>query len=244
MDGFDGPPAPEDSMRSNDKTSGKDRVHRDKAIAFLKRVERFLAVHDIPEPAAETLKNEQDPYRVLFMTLLSLRTRDDVTLPASDRLFRAAPNLARLAEIDEESITEIIFPVGFYRTKAKTIKRIGEVLIKKFGGEIPKTLQELLSLPGVGLKTANLVLTVGHREEGLCVDIHVHRIVNRWGVVRTRNPDETYRVLSPSLPPLWKRKANKILVSFGQHLCRPVSPYCSKCPLSADCDRIEVDKHR
>lgn len=244
MDGFDGPPAPEDSMRCDDKTSGEDQGVPDRIIAFLKRVERFLAVHKIPEPAAETLKTGQDPYKVLFMTLLSLRTRDDVTLPAAERLFAVAPDLVRLAELDEETIAKIIFPVGFYRTKAKTIKRIGEILLKTFGGEIPKTLPELLSLPGVGLKTANLVMTVGHREDGLCVDIHVHRIMNRWGVVRTRDPDETYRVLSPSLPSRWKRKSNPLLVAFGQHICRPVSPFCSRCPLSADCDRVEVDKYR
>ena len=215
-----------------------------KTIDFLQRVERFIEEESLPEPAAEQLAGAGNPYQVLMMTILSLRTKDEVTLPAALRLFDLAPTLERLARMETGAVENSIFPVGFYRTKAKTIKRIAEILLEKHGGKIPDTLPELLSLPGVGLKTANLVLTVGHEKEGFCVDIHVHRILNRWGTIETRDPDATYRLLEPVLPSKWKRRANALLVSFGQHVCRPVSPYCSKCPLSADCDRVKVDKHR
>ncbi len=215
-----------------------------KTVDFLQRIERFIETEKIPVPAAEQLTGESNPYQVLMMTILSLRTKDEVTLPSALRLFERAPTLERLAKMKTEDVENTIFPVGFYRTKAKTIKRIAEILLDRFGGKVPETLAELLSLPGVGLKTANLVLTVGHEKDGFCVDIHVHRILNRWGVIETRDPDATYHLLDPILPPKWKRRANALLVSFGQHVCRPVSPYCSNCPLLTDCDRIKVNKHR
>ncbi|MHB8421793.1 MAG: endonuclease III domain-containing protein [Leptospirales bacterium] len=215
-----------------------------KTIDFLQRIKLFLEEQGIPEPAAELLTGAGNPYQVLIMTILSLRTKDEVTLPSSKRLFEQAPTLQHLSRMKLEAIERSIFPVGFYRTKSKTIKRIAEILLEQYDGKVPDTLSELLALPGVGLKTANLVLTVGHEKEGFCVDIHVHRILNRWGSISTKDPDETYHLLEPALPPIWKRRANALLVSFGQHICRPVSPYCSKCPLSVDCDRIKVDKYR
>lgn len=219
-------------------------MNLNRTIDLLQRVELFLAEKKIPQPAAEQLTGTGNPYQVLIMTILSLRTKDEVTLPASQRLFEKAPTLELLSGMKIKAIESSIFPVGFYRTKSRTIKRIAEILLSQYGGEVPDTLPELLALPGVGLKTANLVLTVGHEKEGFCVDIHVHRILNRWGSISTKDPDGTYNLLEPALPPIWKRRANALLVSFGQHICRPVSPFCSKCPLSADCDRIEVDKHR
>lgn len=215
-----------------------------KTVRFLRRIDRFLREQQIPEPAAERLSGKGDPYRVLVMTILSLRTKDEVTLPAAMRLFQDAPDLPTMAGLEVRNIESLIFPVGFYRTKAKTIKTIAEIVLAQHAGKIPETMDGLLRLPGVGLKTANLVLTVGFEKEGFCVDIHVHRIMNRWGVLKTRNPDETFRMADPVLPRKWKRRANALLVSFGQHICRPVSPFCSRCPLLSDCDRIEVDKHR
>ncbi|AFS53652.1 MULTISPECIES: endonuclease III domain-containing protein [Leptospirillum] len=219
-------------------------VDDQKILRLLRRVDRFLQKKNVPEPAAEQMTGKMVPYDVLIMTILSLRTKDSVTIPASQRLFEKAPDLPSLSQMKISDIESLIFPVGFYRTKAKTIKTIAERVLTEFGGKIPDTLEGLLSLPGVGLKTANLVLTVGFEKEGFCVDIHVHRILNRWGVIQTHSPDETYHIVEPVLPRKWKRRANALLVAFGQHFCRPVSPFCSVCPLLPDCNRIEVDKHR
>ncbi len=232
------PPSPEGSVPEN---SFVDDL---KILQFLRRVDLFLQEKNIPEPAAEQMTGKTAPYDVLVMTILSLRTKDAVTIPASQRLFKKAPDVLSLSKMEISDIESLIFPVGFYRTKAKTIKTIAEIVLREFDGNIPDTLESLLRLPGVGLKTANLVLTVGFEKEGFCVDIHVHRILNRWGAIRTKTPDDTYHVVNPVLPQKWKRRANALLVSFGQNLCRPVSPFCSVCPLLADCDRIEVDKHR
>ena len=219
-------------------------VDDQKILQLLRRVDRFLQKKNVPEPAAEQMTGKMAPYDVLIMTILSLRTKDSVTTPAFRKLFEIAPDLASLSKMEISDIESLIFPVGFYRTKAKTIKTIAERVLKDFGGKVPDTLEGLLTLPGVGLKTANLVLTVGFEKEGFCVDIHVHRILNRWGVIQTQSPDDTYHLVDPVLPRKWKRRANALLVSFGQHFCRPVSPFCSLCPLLADCDRIKVDKHR
>jgi endonuclease-3 len=232
------PPSPEGSVPESSPVDGL------KILRLLRRVDLFLQKMKIPEPAAEQMSGKMAPYDVLVMTLLSLRTKDAVTLPASQRLFEKAPDILSLSRMEISDIESLIFPVGFYRTKAKTIKTIAQRVLEESGGKIPDTLEGLLRLPGVGLKTANLVLTVGFEKEGFCVDIHVHRILNRWGVIRSKTPDDTYHLVDPVLPRKWKRRANALLVSFGQHLCRPVSPFCSRCPLLADCDRIEVDKHR
>ncbi|MDA8028397.1 MAG: endonuclease III [Nitrospiraceae bacterium] len=206
----------------------------------LLRVATFLKDRKIPAPGIEQLGISGDPYRVLVSTILSLRTRDRVMEEASKRLFSMAPDLEHLARLSEGEIQDAIYPVGFYRTKARTIKQIAKMLMENFQGVVPSLLEELLSLPGVGLKTANLVLSQGFGNHALCVDTHVHRIMNRWGSLRTGSPDETFRVLDQALPPEIKSAVNPLLVSLGQALCHPLSPRCSLCVLVEECPKIQV----
>ncbi len=218
---------------------------REKILEMLGIVDTWLRQREIPEPAVEILKGNHTPFHVLIMTILSLRTRDPVTVKAFNRLCEHYPDAKSLASLDEAVIEKLIFPVGFYRTKARTIKRISQELIEKGETEPPKTVEELLKLPGVGLKTATLVLSAGWKIPEICVDTHVHRIANRWGTVKTTHPDETYIALSDLIPTEKKSDVNRILVAFGQFVCKPVSPHCSLCPLTLTyCDRVEVDKHR
>jgi endonuclease-3 len=206
----------------------------------LLRVATFLKDRKIPAPGIEQLGISGDPYRVLVSTILSLRTRDRVMEEASKRLFSMAPDLLHLVRLSEGEIQDAIYPVGFYRTKARTIKQIAKMLMENFQGVVPSSLEELLTLPGVGLKTANLVLAQGFGNHALCVDTHVHRIMNRWGSLQTGSPDETFRVLDHALPPEIKSAVNPLLVSLGQALCHPLSPRCSLCVLVEECPKIHV----
>ncbi|MGC8530114.1 MAG: endonuclease III domain-containing protein [Leptospirillia bacterium] len=209
----------------------------------IREVETFLAKKGIPPPGIQTLGIEGDPLRVLLSTILSLRTRDPVMEAASLRLFSRAPDLASIDLLEEEELERIIYPVGFYRTKAKTIKQIAKIVLEKWKGSLPSEIAPLLSLPGVGLKTATLVLGAGFGKNVLTVDTHVHRIANRWGAVRSKNADDTYWELEKNLPDTLKLKVNPILVSFGQTICLPLSPRCSECPLS-QCPKIGVKYSR
>jgi len=185
-----------------------------------------------------------DPFRVLISTILSLRTQDETTAAASRRLFARAATPAAMLRLREATIARLIYPVGFYRTKARAIRATCRALLERFGGEVPRDLDALLTLQGVGRKTANLVLTLGFRAQGICVDTHVHRITNRLGYVRTRTPDETEQALRRKLPHAHWIEINDLLVAFGQHLCRPISPHCSRCPVTAYCPRRGVTGHR
>ena len=183
-------------------------------------------------------------FKILISTVLSLRTKDKITEEASHRLFKKAQMTAELLKLSIPEIEKTIYPVGFYHTKAKNILSICEQLQSRFGGHVPATMEELLSLPGVGRKTANLVMTVGHGKHGICVDTHVHRISNRWGLVKTKTPEETEMALRKTLPKRYWIEYNDLLVAFGQNLCVPISPFCSRCKLSKVCPRINVNKHR
>ncbi|HEY2388928.1 MAG TPA: endonuclease III [Candidatus Binatia bacterium] len=185
-----------------------------------------------------------DPFRVLISTILSLRTQDETTAAASRRLFARAATPAAMLRLREATIARLIYPVGFYRTKARAIRATCAALLERFGGEVPRDLDALLTLQGVGRKTANLVLTLGFRAQGICVDTHVHRITNRLGYVRTRAPDETEQALRRKLPHAHWIEINDLLVAFGQRLCRPISPHCSRCPITAYCPRRGVTAHR
>lgn len=196
-------------------------------------------------PVVERVSGERpDPFRVLIGCLLSLRTKDEVTEKAAQRLLGRASTPQQLLSIPAKRIERLIYPVGFYRTKARRIHQICRHVIGRFRGKAPDTLEELLTLPGVGRKTANLVLTVGFGKPGICVDIHVHRISNRLGYVRTRNPYETEMALRKKLPSRYWLEYNTLLVSFGQNLCRPVSPWCSRCPVRSLCARVGVTTSR
>ena len=184
------------------------------------------------------------PFEVLVSTLLSLRTKDEVTGEAARRLFAVARTPQAMVELPSETIERLIYPVGFYPTKAKRLIEISRILLDRYGGQVPDDLDELTALPGVGRKTANLVLVEGFRIPAICVDTHVHRISNRIGYVKTKNPDQTEMVLRKKLPRRHWIRYNELLVAFGQVLCRPVSPFCSRCPVAGMCPRIGVDRHR
>jgi endonuclease-3 len=184
------------------------------------------------------------PFRVLISCILSLRTQDSTTAQASQRLFALADSPQSMLKLTAKKIAKTIYPVGFYRTKAKVIREICAVLIRHYAGRVPDDIDELLKLKGVGRKTANLVVTLGYRKPGICVDTHVHRISNRWGYVRTKKPEETEFALRDKLPKLYWIEYNDLLVSFGQHLCRPISPLCSQCPVDKYCDKVGVTLSR
>jgi len=189
-------------------------------------------------------ESSHDPFKVLISTVLSLRTKDETTAAASRKLFKLADNPADMLKISEKKIMNAIYPVGFYKTKAKNIKTISKELMEKYDGRVPDDIDELLKFKGVGRKTANLVVTLGYNKPGICVDTHVHRISNRFGYIKTKTPDETEMVLRKKLPRDYWIDYNSLLVAFGQHLCRPISPKCSECPVEEYCDRVGVDKNR
>lgn len=187
---------------------------------------------------------DHDPFKVLISCILSLRTRDQTTAEASARLFGLADTPEKISRLSVAEIEEAIYPVGFYRVKALQILEISRQLCELYAGQVPDELDTLLRFKGVGRKTANLVLTLGFGKPGICVDIHVHRICNRWGYLSTRTPEQTETALRKKLPPEYWIIINDLLVTFGQNQCTPVSPRCSSCPLYQLCDRVGVVKSR
>jgi len=185
-----------------------------------------------------------DPYALLVSTLLSLRTKDEVTAVATERLLNLARSPYNMLKLPEETIIKAIYPVGFYRNKARTIREISRTLLEKYQGLVPDTIEEILKLKGVGRKTANLVISLGFDKDGICVDTHVHRISNRLGYVTTKTPEKTEAVLREKLPKRFWKIYNTLMVAFGQKICRPISPRCSSCPVHRFCDRAGVTKSR
>lgn len=184
------------------------------------------------------------PFKVLISCILSLRTQDSTTAQASRRLFALADLPETMVRLTAKKIEGAIFPVGFYRTKANTILEICRTLIEKYSGKVPDEIDELIKLKGVGRKTANLVVTLGYNKPGICVDTHVHRISNRWGYVKTATPAKTEVALREKLPKQYWIQYNDLLVSFGQQLCRPISPLCSQCPVAKYCNQVGVTTRR
>lgn len=220
-------------------------------ITPLERAEQIItilrhATKGMVPPAAVTLVERygRDPYIMLISCILSLRTKDTVSLPASLRLFEIAKTPQTMVATPVATIMEAIYPVGFYKNKARGIIEISNDLLARFGGTVPNTLEQLLSLKGVGLKTANLVLAEGFGKPAICVDTHVHRISNRLGFVKTKTPEETERELKKILPERYWREYNELLVMWGQNICVPISPLCSKCPIFDLCPRVGVTKSR
>ena len=187
---------------------------------------------------------ENAPFKVLISTVLSLRTKDKTTEEASHRLFKVAQTPEAMLALSAAEIEKLVYPVGFYRTKARNILDICRDLLEKFKGVVPSEIDILLTLKGVGRKTANLVATVGYNKPGICVDTHVHRISNRWGLVKTKTPNETEMALREVLPPRYWIEYNDLLVCFGQNLCQPVSPFCSRCKIGAYCPKLGVKTSR
>jgi len=203
-------------------------------------LEKWRENLNIKDPSVSTVAENYrfDAWAVLVSTIISLRTKDDVTIEASRRLLEKADTPLRLHSMEEEKIQKLIYPAGFYRNKAASIKKIAEILLEKYNGNVPDIMEELLALPGVGRKTANLVLIEAFDKEGLCVDIHVHRISNRCGWLESKNPDETEMILRKILPVKYWKRINYLLVLYGQKLCRPVSPFCSCCVIKKQCSYV------
>lgn len=208
-------------------------------------VERLRAYRAAVRPTTlAEVERARDPFRLLVACVISLRTKDEVTALSAARLFAVAATPAALARVDEPQIAQLIFPAGFYRTKARQIRSISQLLLERHGGRVPADREALLALPGVGRKTANLVLGLGFGIPAICVDTHVHRISNRLGLVATKSPEQTEHALERALPQRTWIDINDLLVTFGQHVCHPTSPRCSSCPLADRCPRIGVFRSR
>ncbi|HVO76458.1 MAG TPA: endonuclease III, partial [Candidatus Bathyarchaeia archaeon] len=217
------------------------------AAATLRRLLPSMrrAVYGKREPSVTVIaRRSRSPFKVLVSTVISARTKDEVTGEAARRLFAKASTPRALSALNERTIAGLIYPAGFYRTKAKAIRALSATIAREFRGRVPRTMEALLSLPGVGRKTANLVLTLGFALPGICVDTHVHRVVNRLGVVRTRHPAETEACLRAVLARRYWLEINDLLVVFGKTVCAPVSPRCSICPVRRGCARVGVTRSR
>ncbi len=210
---------------------------------IVNKLSSFLKNEVLPSVSV-IAKHIGGPFHILISTMISLRTKDSVTIEASRRLFKKADTPEKISELSEKTIEKLIYPAGFYKTKAKNLKKTAEILMLKHNSKVPKNMEELLKLPGVGRKTANLVRNLGYNLNGICVDTHVHRISNRTGWVSTSNPEETEYALMDILPEKYWISINELLVMFGQVLCKPISPFCSKCPIIEHCRRVRVNKSR
>lgn len=225
-------------MGTDTKPASEFSFH--KLIGILRR----LFLNDVPAVTRISQQENRDPFLVLIGTLLSLRTKDDVTEKALSALTAKARTPQQLMRIPEKQLQKLIYPVGFYRTKSRVLLGVSRTLLEKYNGIVPDSMDELLSIKGVGRKTANLVLNEAFGKPGICVDTHVHRISNRMGIVCTRNPHETERALEKVLPVQYWIIYNTLLVTFGQKICKPVSPLCSTCPLSHMCRKEGVTRNR
>jgi len=212
----------------------------DKVLTLLKKESSNWNVPIVTQVA----QRSRDPFHVLISTLLSLRTKDVVTTEASRRLFHKANSPQSMLQLSAEKIQKLIYPVGFYKRKAENILRVCRILIEKYNSRVPDNLNELLTLPGVGRKTANLALTLGYGKPGICVDTHVHRVSNRLGYVKTKTPEQTEMALREKLPQKWWIPINDIFVAFGQTLCKPISPWCSRCAVEKLCEKVSVIRNR
>ena len=218
-------------------------VPRGRIATVMRRLAK--AIDGLKEPAVEKIAQDQaeDPFQVLIATLLSAQTKDAVTAAASEKLFTVARTPAAMLKLTVGQIEKLIYPVSFYRTKAVHVKSTCEQIMNRYGGRVPSTMDELLTLPGVGRKTANLVLILAHRSQSnICVDTHVHRIANRLGWIVTRTPEETEHALYAAAPRKWWPLINLYLVTWGQNVCRPVYPLCNQCVLVDVCPKFGVVK--
>lgn len=212
-------------------------------LRLLKKQVKHL---DLPwlENMVNASPGKRDPFKVLISCILSLRTQDRTTGRASERLFKIAPDVHAMSRLSVKKISDTIYPVGFYKTKAERIHELCRTLIREYRSVVPDDIDELLKLKGVGRKTANLVVTLGYGKPGICVDTHVHRINNRLGYIKTKTPDKTEFALRGKLPEKYWLVINGLLVAFGQGICKPVSPLCSRCSIHKYCDKTGVKQHR
>ena len=249
--------APKTSQKVADVQSSKEhRAHRTAAVSDTsvpvssRSIGRVLRILREVAPAwnAPVLSlmaaERQEPFLILIGCILSLRTKDQATAKAAERLFTCADSPSKMLELSPARIARLIYPVGFYRTKARVILEICGELLQRFEGKVPDRIEDLLTLKGVGRKTANLVVTEAFGKPGICVDTHVHRISNRFGLIKTTSPDKSEEALRRVLPRRYWIEYNSILVAFGQTICQPASPWCSRCPVSHLCPRISVVRSR
>jgi len=230
----------EDTLGSTAENKPGRSIDWDTIILLMNK---HLFSKELPS-VSQVANRKRDPFRILVSTVISLRTKDEVTLKSSERLFKHADSPDEFKKLSENEIGRLIYPAGFYRTKAKNLKRIAEILTEKYKGSVPQSMEELLKLPGVGRKTANLVRNLGFGLDGICVDTHVHRVSNRIGWVTTRTPLETETELMKILPRKYWIQINETLVRFGQNVCTPVSPRCSICPITRYCCKIGISRTR
>lgn len=210
---------------------------------FLRRISSLAASKGFGEGMVERV-GRRDPFKVLVSCILSLRTKDELAEVKSRDLWPHASTPRGMIALGHEKLAELIYPVGFYRRKAIQIVEMSRIVINEYQGRVPDTIENLLELPGVGRKTANLVVSVGFDKPGVCVDTHVHRIVNRWGYVKTETPEKTEMALREKLPKKYWKEINRLLVFFGKTVCAPLSPRCSTCFLKKECPAVGVGKRR
>lgn len=214
----------------------------DKIIKTIKLIEKLIKSFKVP--SVTVVSRKKDPYQVLISCILSLRTKDKTTIEASGRLFKVADNPKDMVKLSALRLQKIIYPVGFYRNKSRVILGISKKILQEFASKVPNNIDDLLRLKGVGKKTANLVLSLGYNIPEICVDTHVHRISNRLGWVKTKTPEQTEEALKKIIPKRHWIDLNTTLVTFGQNICLPISPFCSKCFVYKFCKRVTVTRHR
>jgi len=228
----------------------KGLINKTKKRNTSRRAERMIRAMgssvgtEVLPSVSQIAREKRDPFRVLVSTIISLRTKDEVTMAASRRLLRLASTPKKLRTLPLRAIERAIYPAGFYKTKARTLKEIARKLDTEYGGVVPDSVDELLKFKGVGRKTATLVASLGYGRDAICVDTHVHRVSNRLGLVETTTPDETEFALMDILPRKYWIGYNELLVSFGQQVCKPISPHCTGCPVTRSCPRVDVERHR
>ncbi|MCL2209787.1 MAG: endonuclease III [Treponema sp.] len=220
-----------------------NKIKWDDIFSVLEEWREKFCMED-PSVSTVAAHYRRDPWAVLASTIISLRTKDEVTAAASRKLLEKAASPAELHVMREETIAKLIYPAGFYRNKASSLKKIAAILVERYDGNVPSSMEDLLALPGVGRKTANLVLNEAFDIDAICVDIHVHRISNRYGWLESKTPEETEMILREILPVKYWKRINYLLVIYGQKLCRPVSPYCSQCVIGKHCRKNGVVRFR
>jgi len=221
----------------------KKRNAARRAERVIKSMAKAPGVGALPS-VSKIARGKSDPFRVLVSTVISLRTKDDVTMEASRRLFALASTPDEMRGLPVRAIEKAIYPAGFYKTKARTLKEISGLLVDRYGGVVPDSVDELLKFKGVGRKTATLVVSLGYGKHAICVDTHVHRVSNRIGLIATKTPGETEVALMDLLAKKYWIGTNELLVSFGQRVCVPISPHCSECPVAPLCARVGVTRSR
>lgn len=203
-----------------------------------------LDKYSLPSVSQIALKYDADPYLILVATLISLRTKDSVTLSSSVRLFERAKTPKEILALTDEELESLIYPCAFYKRKAQNIKTISKILLEEHNGQVPDTEEELMRLPGVGIKSANLTLNLGFNIDAICVDCHVHQICNRLGIIDTKTPEESEKELKKVMPKRFWIPLNELFVTYGMEVCTPLSPKCSLCPFNNSCNKVGVKVFR